>query len=361
MSTPIPLFGYDDILSSPIDGEGELPLLTGLASSAFGTTSLPASNTSGTIDLLLSQISTPTHGRRCPANEMSEDLTQHADWAARRVRLKTAGTQELKKIAQLNPAQREILNTALILKLSEQIKAIIPAEAQWAMSKNLKEKIEQYTFAVLCLPKLELYVKKQGPTKLLMSILEHHPSWGYTKDIKNDKYKHDIIVARIGVRFTDRRSLLRTIIVCSLGPELQPPASQGSGASPNKSVPLRINIVELCKNIIAKGPKSISEDTSVTLQMCTRVTFLRKVMVALLESPQVKFDTYWNLVNKQLEALRALHESVITRQLTSYLKKDLELYGTVPLPATISNSNMHETQQVADLATTGLLQDIAED
>ncbi|CDO77983.1 hypothetical protein BN946_scf184811.g4 [Trametes cinnabarina] len=366
-----PLFGYDDLPSSPIQGEGELPLiLPGLTSTPSSADSpaavIPrsASVTSGT-HTLAAEISTPTHGRRRRANDIGhgEDLSQHADWAACRVRLKTAGTQELKKIAQLNPAQRELLNTALLLKLSEKIEAIIPSDAQWMMSENLKEKIEQYTFAVLCSPKLELYVEKQGPTKLLMSILERHPSWGYTKDIKNDKYRRDIIIARVGTRFTDRRSDMKELILLSLGPELQPPPSKSPSDSPtlNKPAAQQINIVTLCENIIAKGPRSICEDVTVTLQMCARIAFLRKIMVALLKSPHLKFDRYWNLVDKQLEGLRGLDDSVITRQLTSYLRADLDLYGQVSLPSTVSGEDMHETQQVADLAATGSLHSISED
>ncbi|KAI0819959.1 hypothetical protein BC628DRAFT_1399598 [Trametes gibbosa] len=364
-----PLFGYDDIPSSPIQGEGELPLLlTGVTSipslmdSLAAVTPRLASDTSQT-NSLVAEMSTPTLGRRHRAGEINEDLTQHADWAARRVRLKTSGTQELKKIAQLNPAQREVLTMALLLKLSEKIEAIIPADAQWTMSENLKEKIEQYTFAVLCSPKLELYVEKQGPTKLLTNILERHPSWGYTKDVKNDKYKRDIIVARVGTRFTDRRSDMKEIIVLSLGPELQPPPSKSpsDSSTPNKPAAKQINVVTLCESIIAKGPRSICEDVTVTLQMCARVAFLRKIMVALLKNPQLKFDRYWNLVDKQLEGLRVLGEGAITRQLTAYLKADLDLYGQVPLPGAISNEDMHETQQVADLAATGSLENVSEE
>ncbi|KAI0364689.1 hypothetical protein BV20DRAFT_983058 [Pilatotrama ljubarskyi] len=358
MATAAPLFNYEDIPSPPPSTssgnpaeQGPLPLIT--SSSSSSSTPSPEDEADNTIVFPAADLESrpATQAQRRRADEV-EDLLQHAGWAARRVRLKPSGTEELKRFSQLDAGQREILNAALIIKLSERLETIIPADAQWSMSENLKDKIEQYTFSVLCSPKLAQYVQKQTPLKLVMNIFERHPSWGYSSDIKNDKYKRDIISARVGSRLTDRRSDIKEAILLSLGPELQPQVASSSSGTTHKPIPERVNIVKLCENIIAKAPKSASEGIKVSLQMCVRIAFLRKVMVALLESPTMKFDRYWNAVDGQLIALRTKDDAFITRQLTSYLNADLECYGRTDIPRAV---NVHEIQDVADQAAAGEL------
>lgn len=95
-----PLFAYNDI-PPPSPTSTELPL--SLTTSSESTT--PAADSprspSGTpaIDPA-SELQVATPARRRRADEL-EDLEQHADWAARRVRLKPSGMQELKRIAQV--------------------------------------------------------------------------------------------------------------------------------------------------------------------------------------------------------------------------------------------------------------------
>ncbi|EIW54555.1 uncharacterized protein TRAVEDRAFT_52251 [Trametes versicolor FP-101664 SS1] len=360
----VPLFSYDSIPEIPPPNNEDLlqRALTGSPPPSGDLDGSPAtqsarlrSRTPSNDDLAVELVSS-TPARRRRADEM-DDLGQHAEWAAQHVRLKPAGAQELKRVAQLDRHQREILTTAMLLKLQEQIESIIPADAQWSISENLKEKIELYTFTVLCSPKLALYVDKQAPTKLVLGILERHPSWGYTKDIKCDKYKRDIIAARVGTRLSDRRSDIKETIMLSLGPDGQPaPSSTTAASGVNKQSPQLLHVVDLCQAIIDKGPNSICEDVKVTLQMCARVAFLRKILAALIMNPRAKFDKYWNIVDAQLITLRAIKDDAkINQQLTLFLTQDLELYGNTSLPSAADGAIAHETQRVAEQAISGSL------
>ncbi|KAI8974880.1 hypothetical protein BD414DRAFT_539625 [Trametes punicea] len=152
----------------------------------------------------------------------------------------------------------------MLLKLNERLEIIAPTDAQWAISENLKDKIEQYANAILCSPVLSEYVTKQSSTKLVAGILAHHPSWGYTLEVQAFKYKRDIVLTQIGQCLTDRHFDIKEI---------------------------------------------------------------RKTMVAVLQSPGSNFDKYWYVVDAQLASLQAKYSSdpaAISRIIKKSLEEDLQ-------------------------------------
>ncbi|KAI8995713.1 hypothetical protein BD414DRAFT_409931 [Trametes punicea] len=286
-------------------------------------------------------------GHRRSASE-AFDLTQDAHWASRRVRLRPADTDTLLCLSRLSPAQREMWSNAMLLKLNERLEIIAPADAQWAISENLKDKIEQYANAILCSPVLSEYVTKQSSTKLVAGILARHPSWGYTLEVQADKYKRDIVLARIGQRLTDRRSDIKEIILLSLGPGLQTFGT--TSKSKKQKVAVKTDIVQLCSDILARCHAT---NLKVTLQMCGRIALLRKTMVAVLQSPGSNFDKYWYVVDAQLASLQAKYPSdpaAISRWVSKSLEEDLQQYGRADLPEAI---RADRSQEVADSAASG--------
>ncbi|KAH9949934.1 hypothetical protein B0H21DRAFT_889360 [Amylocystis lapponica] len=262
--------------------------------------------------------SSETH-HPCTSNKRAaEDLTQFAASASRRVRLKKSAEKELNLVA--------------------------------------KDKIEHYTFAGLISPALPFYIKDSTPIKLVMGILEKHPAWGYTKEVKNDKSKADMVKMRVQVRLTDRRAVIKRTIMLSLGPELQPrnsPASEQSTSSKRVEA-VRQDIVKLC-TVIAN--EHSTTEAVVTVQMCARFAFLRHVFLQMLQKPELADASYWPLVDKQLDLLRGQYPDdpdSITRILTMMLNNDRRDYGQPDVRDDLEAGAMPNTKQVvADSAAGG--------
>ncbi|THG95288.1 hypothetical protein EW026_g6332 [Hermanssonia centrifuga] len=149
------------------------------------------------------------------------DLTDCAEQAGRRVRLKTANVKELLRVA--------------------------------------KNKIELYTFTVIASPTLSSYVTDGYLRQLVMGVLERHPNWGYTKEVREDPLKKKIVLNKVMTRLTDRRSKIKAVIVDSLGAEY--PLDPTKNRQPQ-------DILELCQEIAALAGGSLEDDKfKVTLQM----------------------------------------------------------------------------------------------
>ncbi|PSR73930.1 hypothetical protein PHLCEN_2v10253, partial [Hermanssonia centrifuga] len=124
-------------------------------------------------------------------------------------------------------------------------------------------KIELYTFTVIASPTLSSYVTDGYPRQLVMGVLERHPNWGYTKEVREDPLKKKIVLNKVMTRLTDRRSKIKAVIVDSLGAEY--PSDPTKNRQPQ-------DILELCQEIAALAGGSLEDDKfKVTLQMCARV------------------------------------------------------------------------------------------
>lgn len=308
-----------------------------------------------------SPLETPSSPSATPVREFNagdkrpaEDLCQYAAAAGRQVRLKADDQHEAERFARLTQAQRQVWGAVHMLKLQDQLQAIQPAKALWSMSDTLTAKIEQYSFAILVSPALMFYVKEAAPVKLIIGILESHPEWGYTKPVRNDKYKSDIVKDRAKVRLTDRRSNIKDMITLSFGPEDWVPALKESASK--KTVPIRLNIVQLCTAISKKHPIN---PPAVSLQMCARFAFLRYVLKQLLTKADLANKSsrnYWSLVDDQLVILRANTEpGMVNRVLTKILEDDRKDYGRPDAQDEPQESNTVQSadQRIADHAATG--------
>ncbi|GBE79610.1 hypothetical protein SCP_0208100 [Sparassis crispa] len=243
-----------------------------------------------------------------------------------------------------------------MLKIEEHLEAIQPADAQWDLPRTLKDKIDHYTFALLLSPVLPFYLAKNtaplGPIKLVMGILEKHPLWGFTKEVKGDKYKFDIVVKRVQTRLTDRRAELKEVITLSLGPEgLSEAHGEQMGTvskAPKKKTPdpVQLDVVELCKALAAKHAAT---HVIISLEMCARVAFLRKLLLEMIKNPQLEpTGGYWAFVDAQLSII---------------LKDDQGKYGRTIIPGQdgAAAADISCTQNIANRAASGTFVDDEDD
>ncbi|KAH8107678.1 hypothetical protein BXZ70DRAFT_903157 [Cristinia sonorae] len=251
------------------------------------------------------------------AKRRGEDLTQYATKAARRQKLKSASEKQVVAFAAASPAEREVWMAAMIIKVIDSVETIQSGEAQTKLSATLYDKIETYSSKIILCPSLTRY--RDEPTKIIIGILERHPRWGLTPEVKDNKASFDPILSRAQTRLTERRGELKSLLTASLSKE-----SRGA-----------TNIVDLVQraiNKMIKGSKvSIAVDVKVNLQMCARFAFLRKVLV------ESNGTSFWQVVDEQLKSLRekcdeAPNGDALKSQFFKLvLEEDLRQYGVANL------------------------------
>ncbi|KAH9942015.1 hypothetical protein B0H21DRAFT_751758 [Amylocystis lapponica] len=312
-----------------------------------------STNEPGSTSTALSLLNTASRELNTGDKRPAEDLSQYAAAAGRRVRLKLDNQREAEQFSRLSSSQRQVWTAIHLLKLQEHLEAIQPADAKWNMPDTLAAKIEHYTFAVLVSPALAFYVRGSGPLKLVMGILEKHPAWGYTRQVKNDKYKADIVEQRVKTRLTDRRSNIKDLIWLSLGPAHKPPVSDGS--SSKKPEPVLLNIVQLCTAVCKKHPNNTP---TVSLQMCARFAFLRHMLLQLLTNAVLAGKShrkYWDLVDDQLDIMRKNTEpGMSTLVLTQMLEDDRRIHGDPDIQEEPQDVVPSTEQVIADRAADGV-------
>ncbi|KAI0071056.1 hypothetical protein K474DRAFT_1776424 [Panus rudis PR-1116 ss-1] len=268
----------------------------------------------------------------------TEDALQFANAVGRQVRLKTEHQEELKKIASFDSDTARILWIgAQLLKNTERLDAINPPDAQWKLPSNLYNKIELYTFLIITSPKCCVYVRnKNGPIKALTSILEKHPSWGYTSEVRDDKYKNDIVEERIRQRLTDRRASLKTAISKSIG---------DSGPDPTQPNTNCQDILELAQAVIQIHNAS---DSVVTLELCARLAYLRFVLLKNEVEAHPKYrGKYWQVVDQRLQQIRSEPDArKIHNGFKAKLRADIQKYPGTNLMTMNTLEGLASTRQM---------------
>ncbi|KAL6302043.1 hypothetical protein BKA93DRAFT_827851 [Sparassis latifolia] len=366
--------------SSPPQSAPGSPVPTNLELSADVDSSASGQTSPSLVSSSRENSTSPTTAAtlRTSSKWPAEDLTQFASLAAHRVRLKPAGEKELDRVSKLSLAERAMWTCAHMLKIEEHLEAIQPADAQWDLPRTLKDKIDHYTFALLLSPVLPFYLAKNtaplGPIKLVMGILEKHPSWSFTKEVKGDKYKFD-------------NCELKEVITLSLGPEgLSEAHSEQMGTvskAPKKKTPdpVQLDVVELCKALAAKHAAT---HVIISLEMCARVAFLRKLLLEMIKNPQLEPTSgYWAFVDAQLSIVReryAAEPAKMTKSVpflfycsdyhsfyssvfTQILKDDQGKYGRTIIPGQdgAAAADISCTQNIANRAASGMFVDDEDD
>ncbi|KAL6307977.1 hypothetical protein BKA93DRAFT_822945 [Sparassis latifolia] len=324
--------------SSPLQSAPGSPVPTNLELSADVDSSASGQTSPSLVSSSRENSTSPTTAAtlRTSSKWPAKDLTQFASLAARRVRLRPAGEKELDRVS--------------------------------------KDKIDHYTFALLLSPVLPFYLAKNtaslGPIKLVMGILEKHPSWGFTKEVKGDKYKFDIVVKRVQTHLTDQRAELKEVITLSLGPEGLSEAHGEQMGTVSKALkkktpdPVQLDIVELCKALVSKHAAT---HIIISLEMCARVAFLRKLLLEMIKNPQLEpTGGYWAFVDAQLSIVReryAAEPVKMTNVFTQILKDDQGKYGQTIIPGQDGAvaADISCTQNIANRAASGTFVDDEDD
>ncbi|KAH9839932.1 uncharacterized protein C8Q71DRAFT_721730 [Rhodofomes roseus] len=357
-------------MSDLFDSLLELPPSSAPSSPQPATTDLPTTpaNTAATEDAATreeapsqaanSALSTLSAGQKRRAED---DLIQYAERTARRVRLRPAGQQELQDVARLSPDERSVWLAARLLKNEQHLEVIQPADAQWLLPKGLKDKIDLYTFLILLSPELPAYLKNSVPVKRMKTLLEQHPQWGYTAEVRGDSYKNEIVMKRIQERFTDRRAEIKQLLWLSLGPQMQ----SSTASKKTRAAALQIDILTLCENIADKHSAVMFKPT---LELCARLALLRRVLIEVLTESTLNVKDYWDRVDDRLEHIRGMFPNEprkVTKLFMNILdadKKELGEPSTLPSargkdPSTVPS----QIQALADNAAGGFAEDIRED
>jgi len=254
-----------------------------------------------------------------------------AERTSRKMKLLPSGEKQLFSFVTTAVEEKPIWIAAMMIKCLEKLDNIQPATAQYKLSPMLWGKIENLAIQVLECPALTGY--RDDATKLVIEILERHPQWGLTPEVKETQAKFDVIVDRVQTRLTERRSDIKWVMT-------RFPAA---------------NVVDLTVQILAKLRRGMKHstimDTKPNLRLCARVAFLRKI---LGEDSSAK---YWKTVDKQLESIRVKFtaypnpQESISRLFQIVLQDDISLYGRVDLDGLIGVPSSAAQAEVEAVAT----------
>ncbi|KAJ3559423.1 hypothetical protein NM688_g351 [Phlebia brevispora] len=289
----------------------------------------PGSNSVRNID-----SSAPTRGRKRPL----EDHTVTVQRTARRMKLSSESEQTMLKFILASEEEQNIMLLGLILQTRERVDQIQPATAAFKLPQKLHDQIEKYATDVLLCPELSAYCKQ--PTKILLDIFEHHPSWGYTKDVKTDVRKSNVVRVRIQNRLTDRRNSIKAAIARSLGTVDEQGIRTGF-----------VDIFGLLEDVIRQVRPQFNADMGITLLMCGRFAFLRGTYLA---HPGLNF---WKEVDIALENVRTEFKDrpkVLSLYFKRILENDLRNYGQVDLDDLEETTPTSEQVEVNAFATGNL-------
>ncbi|KAI0069603.1 hypothetical protein K474DRAFT_1774793 [Panus rudis PR-1116 ss-1] len=295
----------------------------------------------------------------------TDDTSQLIESLRRHIRLKTASVEQLTQFAKLSPIEQGIFLAGTLLKVTEQLEAhnsSAPSEDGYQIPTTLSSKMECYANMVLLSPLLGAYVTEPTtPADLVIKILERHPQYGLTAEVKNNSVKHDKIFRTIQSRCTALRSTMKKQVWASLG-KYDQSTGKFTGAQ---------DIVSFTKALAASAAKRAGKVTVVvTVQLCARFAYIRETMVTEVRAGRVRpdgKDKFWEKVDANLKAVRDKYDGHpkvaqrITQVFTKALDRDYETFGHSDEAKDLANSLSVTSvaQKVSDAATIG--EDVRED
>ncbi|KAI0692912.1 hypothetical protein BC835DRAFT_1492150 [Cytidiella melzeri] len=227
---------------------------------------------------------------------------------------------ELLAFASKMPLNEQILfSIGLSLRTMTKVDQMQPADATFKLPEVLKGKIELYSYNALVSPQATGYL--EDGARIVLSILERHPKWGLTPEIKENPTHYHVVCSRVYERFNDRRRHIKLAIAESMGTVNQ---QNPDGDRLNVS-----DIFTLVSNATKlKGTSSMNlNSVNITVQMLARFAFLRHM---LLELPAKA--NYWKTVDKQLQDIRKRFNGQSKQAISTFFKQilddDIEEFGT---------------------------------
>ncbi|KAK7682233.1 hypothetical protein QCA50_014820 [Cerrena zonata] len=174
---------------------------------------------------------------------------------------------------------------------------------------------------------------------MLIAVIERHPGWGYTSEIKEDNQKAKIVLTVVQNTLTHARSSIKGVLGRSFGdPDPNEPENDR----------LRVgcaDIVQLTRDSIRTldTNRLVVNKTRANLAMCTRFAFLRQEY----RKPENEKD-FWKGVDNELAALRNKYKAdpkSLNKYFTDVLTKDVKIYGDSPDSGEVVATEKHDQQR----------------
>ncbi|KAI0682537.1 hypothetical protein BC835DRAFT_1424262 [Cytidiella melzeri] len=220
---------------------------------------------------------------------------------ARKLKLDNKESELLMFASKMPVHEQMLFNIGLSLKIMSKANQIQPVDAQYKISDLLRGKIEIYVYNALVSPQASGYL--EDCNRVVLGILESHPKWGLTLEVKENPTHYQVVCSRVSERFNDRRRYIKLAI------------NEDIFALVSDATKLKGNT----------GMKFNS--ANITVQMLARFAFLRCM---LLELPNGA--NYWKTVDKQLQDIRESFKGQPKQATSAFFKKilddDLVEFGT---------------------------------
>ncbi|KAJ7770389.1 hypothetical protein B0H14DRAFT_3590650 [Mycena olivaceomarginata] len=215
--------------------------------------------------------------------------------AARNVCLKPDPKAELLKFAE--GQEQGIWLAARLLAQEERLDVIQPAESVYHMSQKLQFRggLDKTCSLVLIDHSIPAYLTNDVPVKRVQTHLEKYPSFGWTAEIKADKTKTKVLLARVRTKLTHGRNNIKNLLEKSIG------TVDADGVRHDY-----VDLYKLASNVLALGSR-VAPDTKLSLDFCVRVALLH---AKVQESPG---QDYWNKVDEYLEQVRVKKDNDAVR------------------------------------------------
>ncbi|KAK7027217.1 hypothetical protein R3P38DRAFT_2777280 [Favolaschia claudopus] len=248
-------------------------------------------------------------------------------------RLRADQTNEVIRLVHEPPGVSHGKLLANIFQVSNQITAIVTAQAPWEVSTGLLKNIDNYGAAVFLSTKISAY-KGSVPTNTLLNILKRL-RFDLPPNIENNPADYLKLVAAVQEAFTQLRAKVKKMLFASLKVN-----KSDKTIAPG---PDHQNIFKLTLALVD------GTQCTVTVELCARVALMRSVY---LRDSGPKF---WDKLDSTLAEIRNNAEGdakKLTRAFRHILTKDQELHGVKNYEITASAVENFQ-QEVDDLIDAG--------
>ncbi|KAI0816032.1 hypothetical protein BC628DRAFT_1424308 [Trametes gibbosa] len=257
-------------------------------------------------------LSTSTPAKR------SANLVQYADREVASKRLKGEAKDNFVKWCSVGPDEREAAVGAMLFCLTDTLRVLKMPRAMvtgWEAPSSVLRNMNKYAIRLLLSPSLAEY-HGDGVVDTLMTIVDRK-QFGLPANLRreNDE-KWAVLVREARDIMTQRKSEIKKAIYASMNLDPQTGLLKTSTHSKHGAVDGKQPIYHFCNYLTTSlGSKSkINTNLMVTVELCTRVAFLRATTREFIKNPvvkEVKSDTiknyttrFWDFVDNALDALR---------------------------------------------------------
>ncbi|KAL1947027.1 hypothetical protein VTO73DRAFT_13988 [Trametes versicolor] len=271
-----------------------------------------------------------TIGSGVPAKRGGAVLLQYADREVAAKRLKGDAQDGFVKWCSAGPDEREAALGAMLFSLVDALRTVTkpqPGLATWEPSERALRNMNKYAIRLLLSPSLAEY-DGDGVVDILMTIVEKKQI-GLPENLRQqDEEKWAVLVGHARGILTNRKSEIKKAIFASMNLDPKTGALKMTTHKRNGAVDGKQNIHQFTKYLAETlGSKSkIDTNITVTIQLCTRLAFLRLCTREFIKNAHVKdvksgeiknFSAhFWAFIDNSLDVFRDMSKRVYTNEAT---------------------------------------------